>query len=137
MDSQVATTAEPEPRAEAVETDRAAPSTDIAIAANPGFAVEGDAAVRELDDGGTNVTIEIRGAASNSMLPWHLHEGACGSGGAIVGDPAAYPPLAAGLDGSASSDATIDVTLSPDADYHVNVHKSPSETDTIIACGEL
>lgn len=138
-DSQVATTAEPETeeRAEPVETDRGTPATEVVIAAAPGFEVEGNAAVRELEGGRTGVTIEIRGAASEAMLPWHLHEGVCGSGGAIVGDPAAYPPLAAGLDGSASGEATIDVALSPGADYHVNVHKSPSETETIIACGDL
>ena len=54
---------------------------------------------------GTRVDIDVRGAASNSMLPWHLHEGTCGSGGAIVGDPAAYSPLAIEQDGTASSEA--------------------------------
>lgn len=139
-DGQVATTAEPgmpDERAEPVDTDRAPSPSDIAIAANPGFEVLGEAAVRELDVGQTGVTIEIRGAASNAMLPWHVHEGVCGSGGAIVGDPTAYPPLAAGLDGSATADATIDVTLDPAADYHINVHESPSEMDTIVACGEV
>jgi hypothetical protein len=133
-DKQVATTAEPatEERTEPIAGDR-----DILIAPNSGFEVEGDADVEELDQGGTRVDIDIRGAASSSMLPWHLHEGTCGSGGGIVGDPAAYSPLAPGQDGTASSEASVDVTLSPGADYHVNVHKSPSETETIIACGEL
>lgn len=139
-DDQVATTAEPvtpDERAEPVETDLQPPPSDIAIAANPGFEVEGEAALRELDEGRTSVAIEIRGAAANAMLPWHVHQGACGSGGAIVGDPASYPPLAAGLDGSASGEAILDPALDPDADYHINVHKSPSEMDTIVACGDL
>jgi hypothetical protein len=133
-DSQIATTAEtaPEQRTEPVAGDR-----DIVIAANAGFEVEGDADVEGLEQGGTRVDIDIQGAASNSMLPWHLHEGACGSGGAIVGDPAAYAPLAVGADGTASSETNIDVTLSPGTDYHLNVHKSPSEMETIIACGDL
>ncbi len=132
-DGEIATTAEPAPgeRTEPVTGDR-----DVVIAANSGFEVEGDADVEALDQG-TRVDIDIRGAASNSMLPWHLHEGTCGSGGAIVGDPAAYTPLAVGLDGTASSETDIDVTLTPGADYHLNVHKSPSEIETIVACGEL
>ncbi len=138
-DGEIATTAEPGTpgeQAEPVETDRA-PASDIVIAANPGFEIEGEAAVSELDEGRTTVAIEIRGAAANAMLLWHVHQGVCGSGGPIVGDPAAYPPLAAGLDGSASADTTIDVILDPAADYHINVHESPSEIDTIVACGEV
>jgi hypothetical protein len=139
-DSQVATTAEPETpaeRAEAVETDRAPTALGIVLAASAGSEVEGAAGVRELDDERTSVTIEIRGAASNAMLPWHVHEGVCGSGGAIVGDASAYPPLSAGLDGSASAEAVIDVPMDPAAEYHINVHESPSAMDVIVACGDL
>ncbi|HKY61702.1 MAG TPA: hypothetical protein VJP59_11890 [Gemmatimonadota bacterium] len=138
-DTQVATTAEPETPVEEtpVETERAPGSLDIVVAPNAGFEVEGEAGVRELDDQRSSVTIEIRGAASNAMLPWHVHEGVCGSGGAIVGDASAYPPLAAGLDGTASAEAVIDVSLDPAADYHINVHESPSEMDTVVACGDL
>lgn len=109
----------------------------VTIAANPGFEVTGDARVEESADGGTHVGIEIEGAPSDAILPWHLHEGACGSGGPIVGDPTAYPPLSTGLNGEASAEATIAVTVDPAADYHINVHKSPSETETIVACGEV
>lgn len=139
-DGQIATTAEPatpDERAEPVETDPEPLSPDVAITANPGFDVEGEAAVRKLDEGRTRIAIEIRGAPSNSMLPWHVHQGRCGSGGPVIGDPTAYPPLAAGQDGSAAAETTIDLSLEPDADYHINVHRSPSEMDTILACGEI
>ncbi|HET9482066.1 MAG TPA: hypothetical protein VFP98_09950 [Candidatus Polarisedimenticolia bacterium] len=132
-DGQIATTAEPAPDA---GTEQMAGERDVVLAPSPGFEVEGDADVEALGQG-TRVDIDVRGAASNAMLPWHLHEGICGSGGAIVGDPAAYPPLAADLDGTASSEADIQVTLTPGSDYHVNVHKSPSELETIVACGEV
>lgn len=132
-DGQIATTAEPAPDA---GTEPVAGDRDVVLAPSPGFEVEGDADVEALDQG-TRVDIDVRGAASNSMLPWHLHEGACGSGGAIVGDPAAYPPLAVDLDGTASSEADLAMALTPGADYHLNVHKSPSELETIVACGEV
>lgn len=132
-DGQIATTAEPVPDA---GTERLAGDRDVVLSPSPGFEVEGDADVEALDQG-TRVDIDLRGAASNSMLPWHLHEGTCGSGGAIVGDPAAYPPLAVELDGSGSSEADLQVSLTPGSDYHVNVHKSPSELETIVACGEV
>lgn len=45
--------------------------------------------------------------------------------------------LATGLDGTASAEATIDQVLEPGAEYHINVHESPSDMDTITACGEL
>ncbi len=139
-DTQVATTAEPETpdeRAEPVETDRSPIPLDIVIAPNAGSEIEGEAGVRELDETRTGVTIEIRGAASNAMLPWHVHEGVCGSVRPIVGDVSAYPPLSAGLDGTASAEVVIDVPLDPAADYHINVHESPSELDVIVACGDL
>ena len=132
-EGQIATTAEPAPDA---GTEPVAGDRDVVLAPNPGFEVEGDADVEALEQG-TRVDIDVRGAASNSMLPWHLHEGTCGSGGAIVGDPAAYSPLAIEQDGTASSEADIQVTLTPGTDYHVNVHKSPSELETIVACGEV
>lgn len=132
-EGQIATTAEPAPDTgtEPVPGDR-----DVVLAPSPGFEVEGDADVEAVGES-TRVDIDVRGAASNAMLPWHLHEGICGSGGAIVGDPAAYPPLAVDLGGTASSEADIQVTLTPGSDYHVNVHKSPSEMETIVACGEV
>lgn len=139
-DGQVATTAEPgtpEERAEPTETGLEPAASSITIAANPGFEVEGEAAVNDLDEGKTRITLEIRGAASNAMLPWHVHEGVCGSGGAVVGKPTGYPALATGLDGTASAEATIDQVLEPGAEYHINVHESPSDMDTITACGEM
>ncbi len=81
--------------------------------------------------------ISLTGATPGAVLPWHVHEGKCGSGGAIVGDASAYTPLTVGSDGTAQGNATVGTTLHEARDYHVNVHASSSDMATIIACGEL
>lgn len=85
----------------------------------------------------TGVSITIGRANSGDRHPWHIHSGTCGSGGAIVGDPTKYPLLQVGQNGNASASAHIDVGLSEDRSYHINVHRSSSQMGTIIACGNL
>lgn len=88
-------------------------------------------------DGRTKVSISVSGATSGASHPWHVHEGNCGSGGAVVGPADAYPPLAIGSAGSATANADLGLTLNEARDYHVNVHRSASDMGTIIACGNL
>ncbi len=90
--------------------------------------------------GGTSVAIRFTGQGMEGMThthPWHIHAGTCGSGGAIVGDPAAYPPLQVGADGSATAAATITPALEAGQEYYVNVHASPEDLGTIVACAQL
>lgn len=85
----------------------------------------------------TGVSLTIAGAASGARHPWHIHRGTCGSGGPIVGDASAYPVLMVRADGVASASADLDVALSEDGSYYVNVHRSPQDLGTIVACGPL
>ena len=85
----------------------------------------------------TGVSLSIAGATSGARHPWHIHRGTCGSGGAIVGDAGAYPVLQVGGNGQASASADLDVALSEDGQYYVNVHRSPQDLGTIVACGQL
>lgn len=85
----------------------------------------------------TGVSVTISRADAGARHPWHIHRGTCGSGGDIVGDATAYPVLAVGTNGVASASADITVGLSEDARYYVNIHRSPQDLDTIVACGEL
>ena len=82
-------------------------------------------------------TVALTGATPGATHPWHVHEGKCGSGGAIVGDASAYTPLVVGSDGTAQGNATVAHTLHEAKEYHVNVHASASDMGTIIACGNL
>lgn len=85
----------------------------------------------------TTTTISLTGATAGGTHPWHVHEGKCGSGGAIVGDASAYSPLSVGTQGTAQGSATLSVVLNEAKDYHVNVHASPTDLPTIVACGNL
>lgn len=86
-------------------------------------------------EGKSDVSIRVAGHEPSGPHPWHVHEGKCGSGGAIVGNMSDYTPLTFGNDRMAQSSAKLDVRLDESKDYHVNVHRSSSDMATIIACG--
>ncbi|MGI8507868.1 MAG: hypothetical protein ACR2MQ_00925 [Gemmatimonadaceae bacterium] len=85
----------------------------------------------------THATVSLGGATAGAVHPWHVHVGQCGDNGSIVGPPANYPPLTVGADGTASASATIPAGLTSATRYYVNIHKSPREMGTIVACGNL
>lgn len=87
--------------------------------------------------GQTAVSINMAGGEAGGTHPWHIHRGTCETGGGIVGDPAAYPPLQPTSAGGATASAYLQVQLVPDEDYHVNVHRSPQLLNQIVACGNL
>ena len=88
-------------------------------------------------DGRTEVSVSLNGAVPNATHPWHVHEGACNSGGAIVGDSTSYPVLQVGSTGTAAANVNLSLMLNEAADYYVDVHASSSDMQTIIACGDL
>lgn len=81
--------------------------------------------------------VEIANAAPGGQHPWHVHLGQCGSDQGILGPADAYKPLKIGGDGKAESDATLPLVLPRSGRYFVNVHASPSNMGTIVACGNL
>jgi hypothetical protein len=85
----------------------------------------------------TGVSITISGGGSGGRHPWHVHRGTCGQNGAILGGADEYPLLEIGASGNASASANLEVGLSEDSQYSVNVHRSATEMGTIIACGDL
>ena len=90
-----------------------------------------------VNKGRTEVTVNVANAAPGQQLPWHIHEGSCGNDRGIVGDPSAYPPLVVGNNGAATGRANLTVALDEAKDYFVNVHASPTNLETIVACGDL
>lgn len=107
------------------------------LAGQPGYAGISATARALSEPGQTRVTVNLSGAPAGGVHPWHIHEGKCGSGGGVVGDPAAYPPLRPASGGTVVQSATIGVPLNETSEYHVNVHLSPQAMQTIIACGDL
>lgn len=88
-------------------------------------------------DGRTQVSVSLNGAVPNSAHPWHVHEGACNSGGTIVGDSTAYPVLQVGSTGTAAANVDLGLELNEASDYYVDVHASSSDMQTLVACGDL
>jgi hypothetical protein len=85
----------------------------------------------------THVTITISGGTPGATLPWHVHEGKCGDASPpVVGPMTAYPPLVVGSDGTATAMAHFSPKLNEASNYIVNVHASPTNLGTIVACGD-
>jgi len=120
-----------------VERPGAVESWSANLAPVGGARVSGTATARGMENA-THATISIRGAASGGVHPWHIHEGTCGDANApVVGPASAYPRLNVGGGGTATAQAHVPVELNEAKRYIVNVHASPTNMGTIIACGIL
>lgn len=120
-----------------VEAPGAAESWSATLAPVGGSGVSGTATASDMNDA-THATINISGARSGGVHPWHIHEGTCGDASApVVGPASAYPPLNVGSGGTATAQAHVPVELNEARRYIVNVHASPSNPGTIISCGPL
>jgi len=92
---------------------------------------------RDRDSSRTRASVSIENAVPGGRHPWHVHVGQCGSNGGILGPANAYRPLDVGGNGRAESVAELPVPLPASGQYFVNVHASPNNLGTIIACGNL
>lgn len=136
--SEVATTMEMGTPGETVAGDAVLPSWQALVTpATAESEVKGEVAIRATEGGETYSAISIEGGESGHAYPWHVHSGDCGSGGGIVGDASAYAPITVDASGEGKATATVAIELDPDADYYVNVHRSPDDLATIVACGEV
>ena len=107
------------------------------LSALNGSTVHGSATVHAMN-GSQTVNLQVSGGTPGATYPWHIHTGGCADGMTpIVGNPQAYTALGTSGDGTASLMTTLAVTLSSDQRYHVNVHASPADMGTIVACGDL
>lgn len=94
--------------------------------------VEGTATLYDLGDDGTLVAISITGGGD--AHPAHIHEGTCGAS-----EPEPYETLAT-VDDSGESLSLVDVSLTDlidGGDYTVDLHLSPDELGTLIACANI
>lgn len=98
----------------------------------------GSVALRPAQNPGqSQASIMLSNATPNATHPWHVHAGTCGNDGGIVGPESAYQPLTVDAQGNAEVTIALPFTTPTQGDYFVNVHKSPSELGTIVACGQL
>jgi hypothetical protein len=106
------------------------------LSAAGGSSVSGTAMGTTAHDS-SHVTVSIVGGTPGTTLPWHVHEGKCSDASApVVGPPTAYPPLVVGSDGKATATAHLAVQLNEAKNYIINVHASPTNMGTIVACGD-
>lgn len=83
------------------------------------------------------VTVTLTGGKAGATYPWHVHEGKCSDASApIVSNPSEYPRLVVGSNGMATATAHVTVKLNEAKNYIINIHASPTNMGTIIACGD-
>lgn len=102
-----------------------------------GSTVSGTVMVRPVSDAQTQATVTLAGAAPGSVLPWHIHSGTCAQPGGIVGPPTAYTAASVGADGTGTVVVTLPFATPTSGAYSVNVHASPSDMGTYVACADL
>lgn len=98
--------------------------------------VAGTATVGPVGSDSTRATVKVTGAKAGSELPWHMHTGACGAKGAIVGPPTAYPAIKVGPDGNGDGTAILPIAAPTSGEFSVNVHASTTDMKPV-ACGAL
>jgi len=100
--------------------------------------VFGSATVKPDKSGkGFTASVNIAGATPKSTHPWHVHRGTCGNDQGVVGAGSSYTPITVGDDGKGTSTATVSAPLDPNGSYIINIHASPTDMKTIVACGPL
>jgi hypothetical protein len=88
-------------------------------------------------DGKTTVSVNLANAMAGQRLPWHVHLGTCDNDMGIFGEASWYPVIVVANDGTASANTVLNYTLDEAKDYIINVHASPTNMQTIVACGDL
>lgn len=98
--------------------------------------VAGTATVEAIGADSTRATVKVTGAKAGSELAWHIHTGACGAQGSIVGPPTAYPGIKVGPDGNAAGTAVLPIASPTMGEFAVTVHASTTDMKPV-ACGAL
>jgi hypothetical protein len=89
------------------------------------------------DSAHTLISLQITNAASGGLHPWSIRQGTCGNDQGEFGSERAYRPLHVGSDGTASATVTQNQPPPRTGSYFVQVVASPTNTGTVIACGNL
>jgi hypothetical protein len=89
------------------------------------------------DSSRTQASVSITNAVPGGRHPWHVHVGQCGNDQGIFGNADAYPLLEVRGNGQAQASATVPMPVPTSGQYFINVHASPNNLGTIIACGNL
>jgi len=89
------------------------------------------------DPGGSKAVIHVSNATPGGVHPWSVRVGHCGGENEVFGDPSAYRNLKIDNDGTAQTSATLSAPFPTSGDYSLEMRASPTNTGTVIACGNL
>ena len=138
-----AVTAAPGTDAPPTASSAASPATLVATlnATNQSGAnrIFGNIKLTPRDGGEYRVDMSIRNAGgAQNKYPWIIRGGQCGeSAGTELGNPLAYRMLETTGDGTARL-ANVPLKLEiPEGVFHVDLLKSPTDRETVVACGVL
>jgi len=118
-----------------------APAWRAELVPAPGQTLHGSATVVPLRGDGrdadsrSRVMISLAGSTNGATHAWHVHYGACGSDGAIVGRARNYPPIPIGAAGAAQMSVEMPFVLNPGVHYFVHIHDASGTG--VGACGAL
>lgn len=120
-------------------TPASSPTTDgpvgaqvqVPLAAQNDSGITGTAALIESTSGKTTVTVTLTGAGPGPQ-PAHIHPGTCDNL-----DPKPKYPLQNIESGRSTTEIPVDLETLRAGKFAVNVHKSPSEVQIYVACGDI
>jgi hypothetical protein len=93
----------------------------------------GNASVVDQKHGGVMVTIHLKSEPKGASEPAHIHKGTC-----TKLDPAPWKPLKNVVNGTSQTLVPgVTVAQLKKGKYAINVHKSASDLQTYVSCGDL
>jgi hypothetical protein len=105
--------------------------TEIALTAQNGSGQDGAAVLTEIDESTTRVEITLSNPGPDSQ-PAHIHRGSCARL-----EPQPEYPLESVMDGSSTSQVNVPVDDLLGKGFAINVHKSDTEIETYVSCGDV
>ena len=104
----------------------------VAMNAQNGSNQSGSATVTDLGNGMVNVVLDITGSGTTDPQPAHIHLGTCANL-----DPNPAFPLSNAVDGKSVTEISADFAGFTATQYAINVHKSATEAQTYVSCGDI
>jgi hypothetical protein len=85
----------------------------------------------------TSVTVNVTNATPGGVHPWEVHLGQCGADQGVFGTIEDYRSIKINNDGKGTATVVVAVPTPTYGNYFVLLHASPSNRETIIACGNM
>jgi hypothetical protein len=105
-------------------------SVTITLSEQNASGVSGSAVLTSLGSGRTRVEIRVTPTSGNH--PAHIHMGSCADL-----NPQPEVPLTNVQNGTSTTDVDVDLNTLQDAQRAINLHLSPEQAATYVACGDI